>query len=186
MCYCQLDCGLVLGSVSVCVHAERAWASACVYLWLGHGVKTGSTDILYVPAAESFCSRGNEARCSSPAPFNSHVRTHKHTYTRIQTNMQLLWAAMMGERELSNMNLFHSCKQAVMSCVCSHTVWRLKNEINVNTLLWPTYAIQHYTRCCSWPRNQLTSISLQRTGGICLLQKNVEKAEKPIAFQNNQ
>lgn len=108
------------------------------------------------------------------------------TNTRIQTNMQLLWAAMMGERELSNMNLFHSCKQAVMSCVCSHTVWRLKNEINVNTLLWPTYAIQHYTRCCSWPRNQLTSISLQRTGGICLLQKNVEKAEKPIAFQNNQ
>lgn len=59
MCYSQLNCGLVSGSISVC--AECAWASACVFLRLGCGVKTGSTEILYVPAAESVCCWGNEA-----------------------------------------------------------------------------------------------------------------------------
>lgn len=40
--------------------------------------------------------------------------------------------------------------------------------INVNTLLWPTSLVLHYSRCYIRPRNQLTPISFERIGGICL------------------
>lgn len=39
---------------------------------------------------------------------------------------------------------------------------------NVNTLLWPTSVALPYSRCYIRPRNQLTPISLERIGGICL------------------
>lgn len=41
-------------------------------------------------------------------------------------------------------------------------------RINVNTLLWPTSVVLHYSRCYIRPRNQLTPISFERIGGICL------------------